>query len=263
MLVNEVLKLNPEYYKRETLDNFINYFKRHDIYWGIRYYVNNTNMIKYEDMLKILNHYQGEIKKYIVDIMVDKHYEPAFNALCSLYRFKIDWPWVKNILDDYKTDFIKEILLTVKDQQFGYTKIFIDNAIEAGLDWPEIEIINKSLRTLIKKIDENLAQLNQQQIELIANKVKEFLHYSPWHAMDYFETYGYHLSDYPEFIKIWNDNKDMVVKLILKNLYDTDGDSLLADLHLIRFLKTGLDWPELDIIYKSLMHEYNLGQKIS
>lgn len=266
MLINEIV-LSHAYYRQERVNDFVNYFKRTDFFWGIRFYFKNKAFITPGEMAEVFNYYQNDIEEYIRNIMIDNHYEPAFRTLCKLRESGINWLWVNEILTSDKPKFIKMMLTLIKEGKYDNLKEVINDAVASDLNWPEITIIQRSLKTITANdaIAEAANELpdkmtSKQRLmfkEMLLNTINRGNIFICLYNID---DWGITVEKLPELAEILNQYKNELVVKMLKDLKHGKKGLMAANQTLSRLESTGINWPELDVIRQSLNHEVNANK---
>ena len=261
MLINEIV-LSHEYYRHELLNNFVNFFKRENLFWGVRFYFKNKTHITPEEMEEVFTHFQTPIRQYISDIMPEGHYEPAFRTLCKLKESGLNWKWVNRDLETDKPTFIKMMLQLIKDENYEDAKETVDDATASGLDWPEIPIIQRSIDTLATKrsIAEGIKDnLTPEQRDLLVQIVTNSIDKSNIIIGLYnINQWGVTVKNLPELEDILNKYKPELVTGMLKSIKQGVEGAYSVEQTLSRLEGTGIKWPELAIIRKSLNYDNNV-----
>ena len=66
----------------------------------------------------------------------------GLHRMCSLANIGCNWPELRVLLDDYKKNIIKQLLIDIKE---GADSYYVDMLKPFKLNWPELIVINKSL----------------------------------------------------------------------------------------------------------------------
>lgn len=66
----------------------------------------------------------------------------GLHRMCSLANIGCNWPELRVLLDDYKKNIIKQLLIDIKE---GADSYYVDMLKPFKLNWPELAVINKSL----------------------------------------------------------------------------------------------------------------------
>ena len=259
MLISEI-QISREYCRQERLSEFVNFFKRHNIFWGVQYYFNNKSHITPAEMVEVFAHFQPVIKEYVQNIMINNHYEPAFRTLCKLHKAGLNWDWVTNTLDANKADFIKMMLELIKAGNYNDAKEIVDDAIASPINWPEIQIIKRSINTLSTKraIAENAKDnLTQEQRDMLVQIVTDSIKKKNIIIGLYdISQWGITVKMLPELADILNEYKTKLISTMLKNIKQGVEGLHSVEQTLSRLEGTGIQWPELAVIRKSLNTEF-------
>ena len=233
----------------------------------------------------------------------------GLHRMCSLANIGCNWPELRVLLDDYKKNIIKQLLIDIKE---GADSYYVDMLKPFKLNWPELDIISKSLAannaSQPDQIDETIIVQNRSQAEHLAkqtmntliNMVKSDSIHAVRHAISTmitakvprdiiktafeenknwalydikgsitreFSTNHNIMSlvfealvklewvgiDWPDVRKYINDRKGSIIKYLLKIIREGDAYDMGEVETCISYL-IGLkyNWPELDIIEKSL-----------
>lgn len=258
MLISEI-QISREYCRQEHLSEFVTFFKRHNIFWGVQYYFDNKSHITPAEMVVVFAHFQPVIKEYVQDIMIINHYEPAFRTLCKLHKAGLNWDWVTNTLDANKADFIKMMLELIKAGNYNDAKEIIDDAIASPINWPEIQIIKRSIDALSTKraIAENAKDnLTQEQRDMLVQIVTDSIKKKNIIIGLYdISQWGITVKNLPELEDILNKYKHELVTGMLKSIKQGVEGAYSVEQTLSRLEGTGIKWPELAIIRKSLNND--------
>jgi hypothetical protein len=208
----------------------------------------------FNDIIKLLEVYKDDILGIIEEgISGPIYYVPKILRKCdALLKFKCIWPELKTILETNKTHIIQYLLTSIKEYSTCSEIIFLD---QFKLNWPELDIIKKSLTA-------------EQSKNINESKTKEELK-----NMNYWVSVGHTFGDKIHtrgfaYDKLTPSNKELIdsyrqdiIKYILDNIYNgksTYINSVYSTV--LNFKKIGLPWPEIDIILKSLGTVEKLGK---
>lgn len=166
---------------------------------------------------------------------------------------------IDNHLEHRKDEIVTWILTSIRQMkpETGASRIF-----SHIFRWPELDIINRSIdadysRSIRESEDEN-AKLKEEGRQLIidllrkqATGSKRGIHYAMYHIDDW----GLHLKDWPELRKMIDEQKHQIIYDMLKSFKDATEIDLAeesARFAIARMKKIGVDWPELDMIDRSV-----------
>lgn len=96
------------------------------------------------EIVKILDEFETEIQTYIQTNFYDGYYLNMFELMCTLLIVGVTWPWIEATLSVNKSTFIKKFLELVKEEQVRDVANFLEYAKKAKINWPELNIIERS-----------------------------------------------------------------------------------------------------------------------
>lgn len=176
-----------------------------------------------------------------------------------------DMPEAADYLEGRKVFMIRRLLRQLKDHDYAANiSSTLELARSVGLDWPELDIIEKSFKKEYPmaypdpdSIYESPIGQKEEGRKMVldildrVNKGHRGIYYVMY-KMDYFNL---NLKDWPEVRDWLDDKKNQLIKDLLVNMKEGRDGQSTADFTLTRMRKIGLVWPELNIIEKSLHSE--------
>lgn len=239
---------------------------------------------------EVLEPYRKDIIEYLKSLFKGSSdtYLPVYQA-AILTNDGVHWPEVVEIFEPYKEPIIKRMLALIK---YGRNDNDVNSWILAlraiGVDWPELDIIEKSRNAgksiqenniepqlshhgkwMLKQIEDNnftilpnylvtysypaviVTALNDKK-QHVLNSVKYLINKPVWlHAVQLIQGLKHQGLQWPELDEILNDIKTPCIKYMLtvfKNM-EYEKDDLEYIVKIVKSLKkSGVDWPELKII---------------
>jgi len=211
-------------------------------------------------------------KQYILhrlDINLDDININYINMGCYIIKnFRLaglDWPEFTTLLEDKKHELIKRILkriLTSVDiSQTTRWLILNVTQLRTVVDWPELDVIEKSLRhesdkTSLDEVDYRKADPSTysraDKIRFTTNSIKG---QELGGVAYYIRQWNLTAAEYPEVLEAFEANKFRVIKFLLYMVktFITNKREQIDILNTIKyFIVFGLTWPELRIVQKSL-----------
>ncbi len=205
--------------------------------------------------------------KYINTLFRDlnKNNIDSPNVLFDLSYFTMykNCPNLEEKLTPYKSKIIKLILVFLKSNKIRYSTISdaINTLKKAGANWPELDIIQRSMDA-DKKLNENDFDFDRTIDITIRGKIRalrDLINYADagdgnFRQMNYIiSSLGWKsdTTQLPNMSKQLNQYKKEILRAMLEQIQQTGLDYLIVDE--IKGLKCmGVSWPELAIIQKSL-----------
>lgn len=198
-------------------------------------------------------------------------------------------PQVKKILDNEKTNIIHKILTNVKAGDLGFANRRIGQLFDIGVDWPELQVIRKSILTdRAKKVAE---PVNETAIQLVAEntqspnavkitgdnlhfKLREMITAIDNHDSESADPIFFGLSNfwilYQVLYYIWlhvskkstatwffDLHKTAIIRHLLQEIKEDSGH---APQILTLLQRSMVGWPELAIVERSLYATKNLKE---
>lgn len=165
--------------------------------------------------------------------------------------------WIEQKKDTIVTAMLRAIALKT-GAVFNQIELkqMIRGARELGVDWPELDVMERSvgkLPPLVEDEDADRAELMAQGRSAVTDIFKEKMKWSRgiYYVLHDMELWNLKAKDFPEIAAIIDANKHAIVKEILKSLIEKDGVEW-AEMLATRLRKIGVNWPELDTVEKSL-----------
>jgi hypothetical protein len=139
------------------LDDFFNIersFNSNQIYSALLLIdKNDFTATRYPDIAAILDDQQDNIQEFMLHRLDRKDVFEVIRIFDIVQSTKIGWTWPKQFVEQYKHDIVKLLLIAVINP-YGDSELALDLAWmlkKNGVTWPELSIIEKSVRTDIKK----------------------------------------------------------------------------------------------------------------
>jgi hypothetical protein len=146
-----------------------------------------------------------------------------------------------------KTPIIKGLLQLFKNQDTSSVVKVLAELKRAGMEWPELAVMEKSLST--KQIDEDL---HPARIKAVDESLRNGDYIGAAHYMG---VYGVNIDEFDNRVRErFEELKDDIIKEILQVVKNIPLDRSYKLISNVR--KAGLGWPEIEIIFKSLDHSY-------
>ena len=237
------------YYKNLEADSVSYAFSQN--YFDIGILDCSSTIKKNPKIGKLLTKFENEIKQNIDFKLSKQQGFIAFKMLCKLLGFGITWQWVTEILITNKSTFVKEILWLVKRNMLHVAKPSLDFAKEAKLNWPELDIIQKS-------INRDLRETVEPNTEWVLTMLKaDILRSNIFIGLYHIDSWGLTVTKVPGLEELLDHYKTELVRSMLKNITDREYGQGATEQVLSRLEKAGIKWPELAIIRRSLDIEIN------
>ena len=184
------------------------------------------------------------------------------NQILMLVDIGLQWPEITRSLDAHKDAVVKSMLQRLSQDSADpivllHLRSYIERFSKMGIRWPELRIIWKSIASTLNDRDLDEGKSSKRVPKVIRKEVDEFIaacEKGNWlKAMErLFWIGGY--SVLPMEAERLEPYKHSLIKGLLaefKELGGDDEDGMIGDA--ISGLKEmGVDWPELDIIQRSL-----------
>lgn len=208
--------------------------------------------------------------RFLKNLETEYHDELAWNLIMmGRATASISMDVYKPFLERHKTEIIKSMLtaiankdpdITYSDRELGELLI---GAKKLGVDWSELDIIEKSLGTN-KSINEGpvdpeeKARLRDEGRKLIIDMMRKKAEDSIrgiFYVMYHMDEWGFNLSDWSEIREMIDSRKHDIIVDILKGIKMHGNDGMeSARFTISRMRRIGVDWPELAAIEKSIKH---------
>jgi hypothetical protein len=114
---------------------------------------NDFTATRHSDIAEILDDQQDNIQEFMQHRLDRKDVFEVIRMFDIVQSTKIGWTWPKQFLEQHKHDVIKLLLIAVVNP-YGDPELSLELAWmlkKNGITWPELSIIEKSVRTDIKK----------------------------------------------------------------------------------------------------------------
>lgn len=218
------------------------------------------------DLLKIINtpEVTAAIKLWLSRVLAkpsDADMDILIHTLNLLTKIGVRWhKGDDNPFKDHKAEVIRSLLNRVKECDH-YTRQFIIQELESlqllGIDWPELDIISKSLHSekypMRENDDEDDYGLRDDALGMVKDRVVQ--------GIEFMRKYGLTLNDVPKARAVIEKKKNTVIKHMLTkiksavNVHEIQRGYIFDYVtQLINDLKDwGIDWPEFNVIQKSLL----------
>jgi hypothetical protein len=175
----------------------------------------------------------------------------------------LDWPEFITLLEDKKHQLIKRLLKRIADSmnidQTSRGILFDVNQLKTVVDWPELNIIEKSVKHESHKLNEadyrKADPLNYSRDDKIRFTTNSIKNRELGGVAYYIGEWNMTAAEYPDVLKAFEDNKSKTIAFLLYLVKSFSSDKYeVKDMlkTVTNFIKFGLDWPELRIIHKSL-----------
>jgi len=166
----------------------------------------------------------------------------------------------KNIVEKRKHEILKRILINLSDNHMSIVLAMIKKLNEININWPELEIIENSLRS-DGKINESRDYwndpVNEEHLLELYNEWKKI---SIWRAISHLSQYGIRdIAVHKELFKDLEKYKNEIILDLLSQIIETTEN---VKIRLKKLLAIGLGkyWSELEVISKSLFFDENLNE---
>ena len=175
----------------------------------------------------------------------------AVRRLDKLHRSGISWPEIYRMLDNQKHSIIKYMLWQIKKGATGMTMEMTIILKRMGIDWSELTAIDRSLRANSRITEADVNGYNEKELAYVVKKALE--RGDPAYAHQYLNTIGLKAADLPEIKQFLDEHKTHFIKILLELIKEGYEGGLDYAKYLVYNLKRhGFDWPELDIIDRSV-----------
>lgn len=206
---------------------------------------------------QIIEPYGKEISDYWDEMLSNNPRNPkVIEQGLKLLSIGIRWPELRAALEKNKGSILWYILSRVKDsvEQNTYVgrlvaKTVIESLRDIGVNWPEFNSILKSIDTP-KRVAEN------DEASDISNEVYYMLQRSVermdiWYVLSRMIEWKLNFKKIPQARELFDTRKDFIVKELLRGV--KTGETGYSNRRISSLHHIGVDWPELDIIQKSIL----------
>ena len=176
----------------------------------------------------------------------------AIRRLDKLHRGGINWPEMYRMLDNQKHSIVKYILEQIKINVSGMIMEMAIILTRMGVSWPELVVINRSIDATKKMLPESVDEsFSKEQLIGFAQKAFERgTVYGLWKL----DIFGLKASEVPGAKESLDADKDRFIISLLRMLKQGDKQSNDTVKYAVKnYRHHGLDWPELDVIERSVM----------
>ena len=185
---------------------------------------------------------------FFIEDLQNENYVDAMSSLVELRMYAKQgltmppYDDVLELLQSHKTGIMKRVLRYVKIYEQDEVHRYVPRMIAAlkmfGVDWPELEIVSKSLQSELKENEE----FTDEFVNYVIHSIEDSLKYGSFNSIMR-DIGNLHRN------RRWPDIKDIVLDLlaqhkntILRGL-DTPVNSILL-MHINKLFDIGVDWPE-------------------
>lgn len=215
--------------------------------------------LEHAQMLQVLEPIKSDIVIYINTEIGRGGFSiyGAVRRIDKLHIANIDWPEIYRVLENHKHDIIRYMLGVIKNDNNGSVPGFITEMViiltRMGVTWPELATINRSIAATKKLLPESVKEsfTKEQRIEFAQKAFERGTVYGFW-RLDLLDLKA---SEVPGAIEILNADKDRFISSLLRMLKSGDQTDIFIVKNAVKnYRHHGLNWPELDIIERSINH---------
>ncbi len=222
---------------------------------ALRGLIHNLQSKPYEwyddDIAALLEQHKAEILKYIQRKFHVGNVSLPTNDIKKLMSVGVNWPELTEIVNQYKTVIIKNILETLKLDYRSVTDP-VNTLTAMNLGWKELDAINRSLTALRKDVTEAWPDDHNELIENLKADMLHDLHDRYYiaviDAIDYLKEHE-DIGDISRITPELERHKDGLMRTMLHMIKESGSYHSLSVLD--GLARLGIKWPELDIIRKS------------
>jgi hypothetical protein len=225
------------------------------------------------DSARYFNHLTNAVEAFNEDVDDEAnlniwHISSIYENLIKLGMISEPLPYRADILNRYKPIIIKIILQVIKhdvlDDWMDTSKgelAMVNGLRKLGVTWPELDIIEKSLKADIKKDD----QLDESKLSIPDNsKLKKFrkiLNYGNWPVvMQALQNKHCDVNRLPVIKNLLDEYKNSIIKSLLESMRHQAFDVILHEIDIMRSIN--IAWPELKAIRRNARYELNKHKNI-
>lgn len=216
------------------LDDFMRIeqnFNRNEIYYALLLIdKNDFNVVKHPDIGHLLDDQQSNIREFMLHRLDRKDVFEFIRIADMLKSTRIGWTWPAELVEQKKRDVIK-LLLSLRINPYSDPEVLLDLSWmlkKIGIAWPELDAIEKSVRSETKNIAESDDDDDDKHIYNVVYELFD----SP-NFMDVFDLpYMYAaetLRQDPEVKTLFYENMDSISKKIVESIVDDQSTILLGD----------------------------------
>lgn len=165
------------------------------------------------------------------------------------------YPQIIAAVEHNKTAIMRYLLTLVREEHHDLVKSRIALLRDLGADWKELNMITRSLleNEDPDKQQRSKAEARQTILDMFARDMAKNGDRGIYYVMYHMDDWGFKLADWPELLPLIDAHKHRIVSELLKTHRGDYGRNREGvRLSLDRMRRIGLDWPELDVIRKSL-----------
>lgn len=206
-------------------------FNRNEIYYALLLIdKNDFNVVKHPDIGHLLDDQQNNIREFMLHRLDRKDVFEFIRIADMLKSTRIGWVWPAELVEQKKHDVIK-LMLSLRINPYSDPEVLLDLSWmlkKLGIAWPELDAIEKSVRSETKNIAESDDDDDDKHIYNVVYELFD----SP-NFMDVFDLpYMYAaetLRQDPEVKTLFYENMDSISKKIVESIVDDQSTILLGD----------------------------------
>jgi hypothetical protein len=193
----------------------------------------------------------------------------GWEQLAKLYQAGFRWPELKGMIEDNKHSVIKALLTAIREDEAGEIESFPATFKSMGIDWPELDIIQRSLNAVSGEINESWSPYDSMpdpsvlddKLSSLDRYIKQGNYAYACSTLGYIGNEEYLGPDDfdSKTVRRWRElldkpnHKNGIMRCLLyniKHLSDEDAQYNEKIVQALRWLT--VSWSELDIIEHSL-----------
>jgi hypothetical protein len=220
-------------------------FNRNEIYYALLLIdKNDFNVVKHPDIGYLLDDQQFNIREFMLHRLDRKDVFEFIRIADMLKSTRIGWTWPAELVEQKKHDVIK-LLLSLRINPYSDPEILLDLSWmlkKNGIVWPELDTIEKSVRSETK----NLNETEEDDDDQIYNIIYELLDSPNFMSVFDLPYNAEKLRRNPEVKTLIYDNIEDIGKAIVQSIEDETLFNILNDV--VNGLdKFGIELPNRDL----------------
>jgi len=189
------------------------------------------------------------------------------------YDHDVDVYLLKQVLSPYKAQLIKVLLEQIRstmtepdhnlEMQANDIELVIDLLTAAGMAWPELRIMQRSLSAHTPLGESTAAALDEKTLRYIADG---FAYSDLNYVINRMHKFKLRYDTAPEIAALWDQHKTPIITKLLQWMRDPSQFLSNYDylaLTLGNLLRAGIPWPELRVIDRSLAHHLDTAADVA
>ena len=260
-----LLKMLEDYLKHGTISSAAELLQRHDL-----------KVQHNPELTKLLFAYRDVIKRSIARNIQQQYYGAALEIATNILSTGINWPWLRDMVAAVpKEDIIRKLLTRIREpgmfggSDYSFVRHAIKHINRFGYDWPELDIIMKSLRTAEQQLteyeyddqEEDDSSVDESRddytpgTESLLRYLRQDLDRGDYDAaMEMIGELAWPTHASMDLSALLNPHKTGLMRAMLTTMSTNDSEGVLYIMpqYLGGLEKFGVHWPEFETIERSI-----------